>query len=400
MPLIFDININMPDNAKLGMSASEVTALFKLMALYFVKRAAIDLPITVSKAESAEIFYNGVSFGFVKDHTTRKYIESWLPAAGKDNIRTLLIKRIKPDLSDETVVKLLESIWSKLNTSGVLSFDSANNRYLLSTNAITVRTVEKLYKCNECKMVTPFYLNGTCSNPKCNGHLTEYNFENALENDHYHNIYRHLNMTDMIAREHTAQLGSQKAYTYQNEFKNEHINVLSCSTTFEMGVDVGSLETVFMRNMPPSPANYAQRAGRAGRSIKSAAYALTYCPNSSHDLNYFKNPVDMIKGTIIPPAFNVDNEKIVLRHIFASAFSFFWKKSPELFKKNIGEFFDLNGMAELKSYLQSNPEDLHIQTKAYLKTRQSRIMAYRLYKSQCFQKHHHSNTHPINRRRY
>ncbi len=366
--LYFDININMSDNPKLAMSESEVTALFKLMALYFIKKAAIDLPITVNKSESAEIFYNGVSFGFVKDHTTRKYIESWLPAAGKDNIRTLLIKRIKPDWSDEMVIKLLDSIWSKLNTSGVLSFDSANNRYLLSTNAITVRTVEKLYKCNECKMVTPFYLNGVCSNPKCNGYLTEYSFEDALEHDHYHNIYRNLNMTDMIAREHTAQLSSQKAYVYQNDFKNKHINVLSCSTTFEMGVDVGSLETVFMRNMPPSPANYAQRAGRAGRSIKSAAYALTYCPDSSHDLNYFKDPVAMIKGTIIPPAFNVDNEKIVLRHIFASAFSFFWKKFPELFKKNIGEFFDLNGMAELKSYLQSNPEDL----KEYLQSIVSR----------------------------
>lgn len=356
--LYFDININMPDNAKLGMSASEVTALFKLMALYFVKKAAIELPITVSKAESAEIFYNGVSFGFDKDHTTRKYIEPWLPATGKDNVRTLFIKRILPNLPGEQVIGLLNSIWSTLCRLEIIKHDRVNNRYLLSTKAITVRTVEKLYKCNECKMVTPFYLNGTCSNPKCNGHLTEYNFEDALEHDHYHNIYRHLNMTDMIAKEHTAQLGSQKAYTYQNDFKNEHINVLSCSTTFEMGVDVGSLETVFMRNMPPSPANYAQRAGRAGRSIKSAAYALTYCPNSSHDLNYFKNPVDMIKGTIIPPAFNVDNEKIVLRHIFASAFSFFWKKSPELFKKNIGEFFDLNGMAELKSYLQSNPEDL------------------------------------------
>lgn len=356
--LYFDININMPDNAKLGMSASEVTALFKMMALYFVKKAAIDLPITVSKAESAEIFYKGVSFGFDKDHTTRKYIEPWLPATGKDNARTLFVKRILPNLPDEQVVGLLNSIWSTLLRLEIIKRDSVNNRYLLSTKAITVRTVEKLYKCNECKMVTPFYLNGTCSNPKCDGHLTEYNFEDALEHDHYHNIYRHLNMTDMIAKEHTAQLGSQKAYVYQNEFKNEHINVLSCSTTFEMGVDVGSLETVFMRNMPPSPANYAQRAGRAGRSIKSAAYALTYCPNSSHDLNYFKNPVDMIKGTIIPPAFNVDNEKIVLRHIFASAFSFFWKKYPELFKKNIGEFFDLNGMAELKSYLQSKPEDL------------------------------------------
>lgn len=280
----------MPDNAKLDMSASEVTALFKLMALYFVKKAAIELPITVSKAESAEIFYNGISFGFDKDHTTRKYIEPWLPATGKDNVRTLFIKRILPNLPGEQVIGLLNSIWSTLCRLEIIKHDRVNNRYLLSTKAITVRTVEKLYKCNECKMVTPFYLNGTCSNPKCNGHLTEYNFEDALEHDHYHNIYRHLNMTDMIAKEHTAQLGSQKAYTYQNDFKNEHINVLSCSTTFEMGVDVGSLETVFMRNMPPSPANYAQRAGRAGRSIKSAAYALTYCPNSSHDLNYFKTP--------------------------------------------------------------------------------------------------------------
>ena len=156
-------------------------------------------------------------------------------------------------------------------------------------------------------------------------------------------------MTDMIAKEHTAQLGSQKAYAYQNDFKNEHINVLSCSTTFEMGVDVGSLETVFMRNMPPSPANYAQRAGRAGRSIKSAAYALTYCPNSSHDLNYFKNPVDMIKGTIIPPAFNVDNEKIVLRHIYAVVLSYFFKKNDKFFDNMQDDNFNVKLLDENKS---------------------------------------------------
>ena len=55
----------------------------------------------------------------------------------------------------------------------------------------------------------------------------------------------------------------------------KEIDILSCSTTFEMGVDVRSLETVFMRNMPPMPSNYAQRAGRAGRSSQSAAFALT-----------------------------------------------------------------------------------------------------------------------------
>ena len=168
----------------------------------------------------------------------------------------------------------------------------------------------------------------------------------------------------MIVKEHTAQLSSDKAYEYQKEFKNKEINVLSCSTTFEMGVDVGSLETVFMRNMPPSPANYAQRAGRAGRSLKSAAYAVTFCPNSSHDLNYFKNPVDMIEGKIVPPVLNVSNEKIVLRHIFASAFSFFWKNNVNMYMNSIGKFVDNDGFKQIKDYIDSKPEEL----KNYLNT--------------------------------
>ena len=366
--LYFDIDINMPQNDKLQMTSNEVSVLFKLMALDFIKKGAIQLPIAINKQEAAELFYGGVSIGFDEEHTTRKFIESWLPSTGKDNNRTRLLKRLFPMKENEEIRRLLKAVWNQLYRNGIIVRDSSNNRYLLSSNVIKVRAVDKLYRCNECKTITPFGLRSICNNPRCNGHLEEYDYEQELgekgyENI-YHYIYRHLNMSDMIAKEHTAQLGSQKAYSYQKDFKNENINVLSCSTTFEMGVDVGSLETVFMRNMPPSPANYAQRAGRAGRSIKSAAYAITYCPNNSHDLNYFQNPIAMINGTIIPPTFNVDNEKIVLRHIFASAFSFFWKKYPELFTKNIGEFFAVNGINELKNYLQSKPQDL----KEYLQT--------------------------------
>ena len=68
-----------------------------------------------------------------------------------------------------------------------------------------------------------------------------------------------------MGREHTAQLSSKTAGEYQKDFEEGKINVLSCSTTFEMGVDVGELEATFLRNVPPETANYIQRAGRAGR---------------------------------------------------------------------------------------------------------------------------------------
>ena len=262
-----------------------------------------------------------------------------------------------------TILNLLKSIYNKLLTSKFLKLDLVNKNYKFDSEYIKIKSMEKLYICDECKTITPFNLKNICPNYRCSGTLRELNIQEVYKNDHYRKNYENLDIYPMLVKEHTAQLASSKAYEYQNKFKNKEINVLSCSTTFEMGVDLGSLETVFMRNIPPSPANYAQRAGRAGRSLYSEAYALTFCPNRSHDMHYFRHPESMISGSINPPNFNVENDKIVLRHIFASAFSLFFKKNSSAYKKTIGEFLESQSDLLFKKYIQSKPQQL----KQYLK---------------------------------
>ena len=106
----------------------------------------------------------------------------------------------------------------------------------MDVNKFKARRVKKLYKCTECKQIVPYNVRGVCDGAACNGILEEYNYKEDLKDNHYYKLYTELEMTPMVVKEHTAQLSSKKAYDYQKKFKDKKINVLSCSTTFEMGV--------------------------------------------------------------------------------------------------------------------------------------------------------------------
>ena len=110
---------------------------------------------------------------------------------------------------------------------------------------------------------------------KCNGSLEKVKAADIRNEPFYKNIFADSRIIPMVAREHTAQLSSDTAGQYQKDFEEGKINVLSCSTTFEMGVDIGELEATFQRNVPPETSNYIQRAGRAGRRTASAAFSVT-----------------------------------------------------------------------------------------------------------------------------
>jgi ATP-dependent helicase YprA (DUF1998 family) len=93
--------------------------------------------------------------------------------------------------------------------------------------------------------------------------------------------------------------------------------VLFCSPTMELGVDISALNTVYLRNMPPTPANYAQRSGRAGRS-GMPALVLTYCAaRSPHDQYFFADPPGMVHGEVRAPTLDLGNEELVRSHLQA-----------------------------------------------------------------------------------
>lgn len=359
--LYFDVEGLNSTKGILDLSAEQTKDLFKVFINHFFKRGCVKIPVELLREDERRLTYAGFSTGFSLEPTKSTYIEGWLPKKDKENVRTKILLKYFPKMDLDTRVKLLTSIWKQLerNERKIISLfpdRRGNSKYLVDSEKIIVKAVNKLYECNECKGKYTYSINNICPNINCKGNLHE--FVRTNNNDPYYEIYRNLTIRDLVAKEHTAQLGSEKSSEYQDEFKSKKINVLSCSTTFEMGVDVGSLETVFMRNMPPSPANYAQRAGRAGRSLNAAAYSITFCGNNSHDLTFFREPVTMIKGTVNPPTFNVDNEKIVLRHVFASAFALFWKQNDDAFCRKISDFFEKNGFDRFKEYLLSKPEDL------------------------------------------
>jgi len=208
----------------------------------------------------------------------------------------------------------------------------------------------------------------------------------------------------LIAAEHTAQLNTAQANEVFSKAEEHEllfqdvglgpedtgrdrpaIDVLSCTTTMEVGIDIGTLSGVSLRNMPPARANYQQRAGRAGRRGNAVATVTAFGSADSHDEHYFTHPDQMIRGAVDDPTLTLDNPEIARRHVTAYLLQRYHQaKLPEIEPEAQPHLFAVLGTVQdfknpkkvlnrpdLEEWLRSNEAALKADVAAWLPSEMS-----------------------------
>lgn len=315
------------------------------------------------RQQGSKVERGGYTYGFIpQDKTLNKRLGLMLKLQSPGKDESAKNADARKDLIEvyHLLLKLIQRYYiieTQDSTKGVvycLNHEKWNFKYVYDEDT--------LYRCKKCGKVFGYSIKDICPEMKCDGTLDKIQAREVKQVPYYSNLFADRKLIPMVSKEHTAQLSAKTAGDYQKGFEEGRINVLSCSTTFEMGVDVGELEATFQRNVPPETSNYIQRAGRAGRRTSSAAFSVTFSRRSSHDMTFYQNPEKIISGKISVPILAIDNEKIAERHLNSIIVAWFFKKYPEYFKgntKKIVSYEDSDNMAiVLKSLLEEHPEEL------------------------------------------
>nr|WP_090276594.1 DEAD/DEAH box helicase [Mycolicibacterium komanii]CRL70026.1 DEAD/DEAH box helicase [Mycolicibacterium komanii] len=337
---------------QLGLTEDEAWAFLQELVRTLRQQGAVTMPEDVPPND--EIFaprLGPIRARLSGPEAIRKVL-SWLPGRGT-NRRVDYTRRIVAALGREADAEtMLKGVWEFLTRTETpvdwltSTAESGLGRvYQIDHECLRLKWVNaeaSVYQCRICRRVTSFSVRGVCPALGCEGSLQEFVPPLEGDRDHYRTLYRSMNAVPMAAKEHTAQWVNTEAASIQHQFVRGEINALSCSTTFELGVDVGELQAVMLRNMPPSTANYLQRAGRAGRRSGAAALVVTYAMRRSHDLTRFNEPEVMIAGHVRAPYVPLNNARIDRRHAQSVAMAAFFRwlfETTSRIDRKAGEFF-------------------------------------------------------------
>jgi len=255
-------------------------------------------------------------------------VKGWAGAGGRTVMEDWL-RRAMPGLDREKTVALIRALVKLLERKGYLvhaEIGRLSVRYgRLTTQAhqvaervVEITTQGERFRCPTCG-VTRGYLvraNGQgdpiCLTYNCHGWPEPYTPD--PEENFYVRFYTRPHPERLYPMEHSAQVSGPEREDLERKFREGRINALVCTPTLELGVDIGDLVALMLRNVPPTPSNYAQRAGRAGRR-RRIALILAHAGQGPHDAYFFSRPAEMIAGAIRPPIFLLDNRAVIDRHL-------------------------------------------------------------------------------------
>ncbi len=294
--------------------------------------------------------------GLVFERSSKSpYKRAWLAPNGRSAVQVILSQNLPggSDVPAETRNEYLRELWEWWRRDGILlpvtftrkragaarPIEGCGEVFQLSIDLFAARWAERHHVCPSCRRsqaVPP--PSGRCPEYACAGIIApatrpEDNFDVVQ--------YTRGAFVPLLAREHSAQVPKAERQDIEREFKRKEgsrYNCLVCTPTLELGVDIGQLEMVLLRNVPPTPANYAQRAGRAGRRHRIAV-VVAYCGGNAHDRNFFADPRAMIAGEIRVPAFSMRNEPLVRKHVHSAVLTALRELASEEEKETLSQEF-------------------------------------------------------------
>lgn len=308
----------------------------------------------------------------------------FFPTAQSDrsNLVRLIYRLIGGSVDSSTDVEraaaVLTSIWDRLRKAGAI-VQVAPSAWRVDFRKAAIAPVDTAFECPVTRRLLPFAPGGVSLNavtapgftrpiampslpvasPMGMSATQRSELRNWQERDpeitllrldgHWNNLHdRTVEFTPFLrAQEHSAQIDRESLKTYEDDFREGRINVLNCSTTMEMGVDIPDVGLVVNTNVPPSPANYRQRIGRAGRRAEPWAMAFTFCKDLPLDNMIFREPGRLLGAQVAAPQVRLDSAILVQRHVNAALLGLFLRESGGMsVRTNMASFMGATNQME------------------------------------------------------